>query len=320
MYFTYAQAQQIIEEKNSRVFSEADFSGKFPHEGVFKVDDMNEYHYTSYNYAGLDKPTERVMLESLAPTNYKEGDALEKTPTLYGQLLAVPKELIKALAQSGPRDSRVRARLATYEDFQRETKRTAYWRMDAECAAKLINGTSTATKYVGRTGKALFATNHVTLSNPSVTTSNLTANAALTETNVDDFITTLNSEVDDAGMPLPPPSDYTIWCAPGLGSDAWKVINTDKKVDTDFNTANRVYSMRNKIKVVEWKQLDLENGSAYTGWGVNSDRHSLMAMWWERPSQEKDSDITRNAIVYAVNSAFVTFHESPRGTVAALPS
>ena len=320
MYYTYAQAQQIIEEINDRVFDEADFDMEFPYNGTTKVDTMKRYQYVSYNIVGLDKPQERVMLQDVAPTNYKEGDALTKTPVLYGSLLAVPKELIRALAQVGPGDAAIAAKIGTYADFQREMKRTGYWRADSEAALKYINGTSTATKYVGRTGKALFATNHVTLSNPQTTWGNLTANAALTETNVDNFITDLNSEIDDRGMPLPTASSYTIWCSPSLAQDAWKVINTDKKMDSGDNTASHVYSMRDKIKIVEWKQLDLEFGDTYTGWGINSDRQSVMMKWWEKPYYEKDSDIKKNALIYAMHEAFAVFHESSRGSVAALPA
>lgn len=313
MFYTYAKAQTLISDLIDTVIDETDPDTEFAMNEVFKVDNMKRGEHVSYRVAGLDRPTERTILENLAPTNYKEGEKFTRKPIDWGAMLAVPNELIEDLADSGAGDGDIAARLGTYADFVREMKYCALWRADTECATKLVNGTSTASRYVGRDGDALFSTSQTSLGNPTFDQSNAMTGQSLTENNLMTAITALNTQRDDRGAFIRRAASYTLVTSPQLETTGWKILNTEQQTNSANNDKNRVYSMKGKIKHAVWNEL----GASYTGWFVLSDRHQIMWKWRKRPEFKKEPDLKTNSLAYGMTMRGVSFHESWRGAIGA---
>lgn len=315
LFYTYAKAQTLISDLIDEVIDEAN-PDDFPMNEVFNVSDMKRGEHVSYRVAGLDRPEQREYLEDLAPVNYKEGEKFTKKPLNWGAQLAIPKELIEDLADAGPGDGEIAARIGAYTDFVREMKFTGFWRADTECADKLTNGTSTAAKYVGRDGVALFSASQTSLGNPVITQSNVTSNLSLTENNLMTVITSIQTQKDDRGAQLRNPTKYTLVTGPALDTKGWQILNTDKQTDSANNTKNRVFSMKSSINQVCWKEL----GASYTGWFVLAEGHQVNFKWRKKPTFDKESDLSTNSLRYGMTMRGVAFHESWRKTAASIPA
>lgn len=316
LFYTYEKAQFLLESLYDEVVHESDPVETFAMNEVFKVDDFDRAAFTSYEIAGPGLPQERKMLEDLAPVNYEEGEPVTVRPFSWGGQMAVPQELIRMFAKFGENDSDTSAKIASYADFMKHMKFNGYRRADLECIDKLVNGTSTDPRYVGRDGEPLFSTNHATLGNPGRVQSNLTVNMSLTEANLMAVITALRTQKDHNGAPIKRGSGYTLVTGPALETQAWKILNTEGKMGSAENDKSRVYSMRKNINHVTWDEFD----SDFTGWFVFANKHGLRFKWMERPYFQKESHLSTNSLRYSMNESGRAFHTSWYGSYASLPS
>lgn len=316
LFYTYAKAATLLYDLIDTVIDESDPDAEFPMNDVFHVTNMKGPQYVSYEVAGLDRPEEREPLEDLAPVNYKEGEKLTKRPINWGAMLAIPNELVEDLAEVGPGDGEIAARIGTFADFTRQMKYTAFWRADTECASFLLNGTSTAARYADRYGDALFSATHTSLSNPSFDQSNVSNSVTLTENALNTAITALGTQKDQRGAFIRRPKTYTLVVSPQNETRAWQLVNSEKQVDSANNAKNRLYSMRDRIKVVTWNEL----GASYTGWFVFTNNHGLNWKWKKRPEFKKEPDLKTNSVAYGMTMRGVPFVESWRGAIGYLPA
>jgi len=317
LFYTYEKAQFILENLYDEVINESEPPTAFAMDTVFNVDNFKRATFVSYNVAGPGLPQERQMLEDLAPGNYSEGEPLTVRPFYFGLQMAIPTELIRIFAKFGDSDSETASKIATYADFMRQMKFNGYRRADLECINKLINGTSTASKYVGRDGEPLFSTTHAYIGEGSGTQSNLTVNLSLTEANLNMVITALSRQKDENGAPLDSSQGWTLVTGSALETKGWTILNTEKQTSSANNDMNRVYSMKSKIRHVVWQEFE----SDFTGWFVLvNGRHGLKYKWMDKPYFDKQSDLNTNSLRYSMNEGGRAFHTTWRGTYASLPS
>lgn len=316
LFYTYDKAQFLLESLYDEVVNDTDSPTKFAMDSVFKVSNFERATFVSYKVSGPGLPQERQMLQDLAAVGYNEGEPLTVRPFYWGGQMAVPQELIRILAKFGENDSETAAKIGTYADFMKQMRYNGFRRADLECVSKLINGTSTATRYVGRDGEPLFSTNHASLGNPARTQSNLTVNMSLTEANLNMVITALGNQKDDNGAPIATNEGWTLVTGPALETRAWTILNTDKKVGSAENDKSRIYSMRSKIDQVTWQEFD----SDYTGWFVFTKNHGLRFKWMDKPYFQKESDLSTNSLRYSMNEGGAAFHTTWYGSYASLPS
>jgi hypothetical protein len=191
--------------------------------------------------------------------------------------------------------------------------------VDLECALKLINGTSTATRYVGRDAVALFSASQVNLDNPPITQSNVSTATSLTETTLFNAITAIDTQRDDRGEFISTGKKYKLIYGPSNRRQALEILKTQGQVNTANNTVNTTKYL-GEIEGVEVKTLDRANGSAYTGWFVFNENHQLWYKWRERPTFDKSNDFDARALKYAVFFRGAHFHKHWAGTYGLPPS
>ena len=319
-YMTTAKAQTLISDLIDEVIEVTNPEGSFAFEKYMNVGDMMRGEEVNYRVAGFGLPLERDLLEDIDYDEPLFGEKQTIVPISWGRGFRVAKETIKDLADAGPFDGTNAAKLGQYADYTKRLKRKCWERVDLECALKLINGTSTNSRYVGRDGKALFSTSQTNLDNPPLTQSNLTTAASLTAPNVMTAITAIDTQRDDRGEFVSTGNVYSILHGP---TNRWKVIEITKtagQVDTANNTVNALKNAEITVKGVEIKTLDRANGSAYTGWFVQNDSHQLWYKWRDRPEFEKNVDFDANALKYKVTFRGASFHKDWRGIAGFPPS
>lgn len=315
LFFTYEKSQFLLEGTFDEIANDSNPPKKFPLEDVYHSGDFKRPVYTSYNIAPPGLPEERKMLENLAPVAPKTGEPFTVRPYYWGGQMAIPTELVRMLAKFGPNDGETAAMIGTYADFMRAMRYNHFRRAELERVNKLINGTSTATRYAGRDGEPLFSTNHAVLGTGG-TQSNLVVNMPLTEANVNSVISALSAQKDENGAPIDTNGRWTLVTGMALETQAWTLMNTEKKVGSAENDANRVYARRSKIDHV----VSYEIPADYTGWWVFAENHGLMWKWMDKPYFDKESHLTNNSIAYGSNSGGRAFHTTWRGSFASLPS
>lgn len=310
-YYTPAQAQAFLYELIDAAIDSEDPEPDYAYNDIFQVDDMTRGQYVNYRTGGLEKPQARQLLEDLAQVNYTEGELQTITPTSYGCQFGVPMELLKDIQDMGPTEGANLARIGTFADFTRRTKRNFYWRADIEAARKFLNGTSTAAPYVGRDGKAWFSATQTTLANPAITQSNVTTGASFTAANVMTAISSLRTQRDDNGAWMKRPTKIKVITSEANAWKADEIFDSEKQVDTGNNTINPLYKWRGKIQHIVWNELD----PTYTGWFVMADSASARFKWRDRPDFTKDVDNSARAVKYYAAARFALFHEHWLGVV-----
>lgn len=316
MFYTYDKAQFLLESLYDEVVNETVPVTRYKMNDIFKVSDYERATFVSYNVAGPGLPQERQMLQDVPPVSYNEGEPVSFPPFYWGGQMAVPTELIRIVAKFGESDSETASKIGTYARFMRDMKRNGHRRADLECLNLLINGTSTNTRYSGRYGEPLFSTNHTSIGDGGSDQSNLTVNMSLTEPNLNAVISALGTQKDENGAPIDHGDGWTLVTGPALETTGWKILNTEKKVGSAENDANRVYSMRSKIDHVVWPEIDAD----FTGWWVIAKNHGLHFKWMDKPYFDKQSDISTNSLRYSMNEGGRAFWTTWRGTYASLPS
>jgi hypothetical protein len=315
---TNQQAQTLISDLIDEVIEVTNPEGEFAFEEYMKVGDMSRAEEVNFRIAGFGMPQEREVLEDVDFDVPLYGEKQTITSIKYGRAFRVARETIKDLADAGPHDGVNAAKLLQFGEYTKRLKRKGWERADLECALKLINGTSTAAKYVGRDGKSLFSTSQTNLDNPPLTQSNLTTGAALTAANVMTAITAVETQRDDRGEFVSTSDKYKLIVPPSLRWKAIEILKTSGQVDTANNTINPLKGLN--ISSVVVKTLDRANGASYTGWFLQNENHELRFRWREKPTFQKDSNLTANSLEYAMFMQLAHYHADWRGIIGFPPS
>lgn len=278
---------------------------------VFHIKKMTRGQDKNYRIGGFGRPTERLKLADFDDVNLTEGEMQTTNPINWGFQFAVAEEDIQDLEDAGPHDGESVAKLVSYAEITERMKFSGFWRADTECAAKLINGTSTAARYVGRDGKALFSSTQTGLDNPPSVQSNVSTGVSMTPNNIMTDISAIETQKDDRGGWMRSSKTYNIVMGEQLRWTASEIFNTDKAVYSANNTANPLYDMRDKITRTIWKEL----GTSYSGWFTFGDRHTLEWLWRQRPKFSKDGDWAVNAIKYKMSMRGVARHKDWRHAI-----
>jgi hypothetical protein len=320
-YMTDQKATALIRDMIDEVIENTNPEGSFAFEQYMDVKPMTRAEEVTFDFGGFGLPEEREILEDADFDEPVFGNKLTFVPTSYGRAFRVAKETIRDLADSGPHDGVNAARLGSYADYTARLKRQGWERADLECALKLVNGTSTATKYVGRRSEALFATNHANLDNPQLSQSNLTTGAAFNATNLQTALTTLMTQRDDRGNYISAGNDFLVIVPPTYHWKAIEILKTAGQVDSANNNVNPLLKAGLKLDSITVPNLDRANGSTYTGWFVQDRKgHGLRFRWREKPQFDKAVDLIANAIQYAMFMRAGHYHATWYGIVGFPPS
>lgn len=316
-YMTTQKAQTLISDLIDEVIEVTNPAGEFSFEQYMNVGEFARGEEVNYRIGGMGLPLEREPLEDIDYDEPLFGEKQTIVPVNFARGFRVARETIDDLAQSGPYDGVNAAKLGSYGDYTKRLKRKGWERVDIECALKLINGTSTATKYVGRDAVALFSASQVNLDNPPLTQSNISSGASMTETTVFNAITAIDTQRDDRGEFISSGKKYTVIYGPSNRRQAMQIKNTQNQVETANNTVNVTKGLN--IEWVEVKTLDRANGSAYTGWFVTNENHQMWWKWREKPTFEKNVDFDARALKYAMFMRGAHFHKHWAGTYGLTP-
>jgi len=315
--YTYDDARFYLESLWDSFTNATDPPKRFTFEDVFKVDDFKRAVYTSYDGAGPGLPQEREMLQTLAGARYLKGDPMTWGPLYFGLQMAIPQELVDLLSRFGEGDSIVAGQIADFANFTKAMRYNGWRKVDLEALDVLLNGTSTDARHVGRRGEALFSTSHASLGNPAQTASNLSVNLSPNETNLNFVLNAMMTQKDENGAPIGDDGGtYTIVHGQALASKFWTLTNTKQKTGSAENDMSYIYSIRDRIKTVNWPELD----PGYTGWWVLGPKHGLRVKWMKKPHFDKQPEGKNNSIGYFMNQGARAFWEHWRDSYMVAPS
>jgi hypothetical protein len=312
-YMTTQKAQSLISELIDEVWEAETPETTATYPKVFNVGTFKRGEFVNYRVSGVGMPTERQLLEDI---DYDEPDFVDKqtiVPLNWGRGFRVAKETIEDLADSGAGDGVIAGKIGTYADMTRRWKRSCTYRVENECAARLLNGTSTATKYVGRDSLALFSASHATVKNPTVTQSNYGGALSLTENNLATAVTSLETQLDDAGFPIDTSGGYILVTSPYYARRARVILGTTKQLDSNNNNISSIAD--DNITPVVWKYL----GASSTAWFlISKNDNPLYWMWRLKPSYDQNVDFDAVASKYMVRMRGNSFHKDWRGIIGFL--
>lgn len=312
-YMTTQKAQSLISELIDEVWEAETPEQTAVYPKVFNVGSFKRGEFVNYRTSGMGMPTERQLLEDI---DYDEPDFVDKqtiVPLNWGRGFRIAKETIEDLADSGAGDGVIAGKIGTYADMTRRWKRSCTWRVENQCATRLVNGTSTASKYVGRDGLALFSASHATVKNPTTTQSNYGGALSLTENNLATAVTSLETQLDDRGDFIDTSGGYTLVVSPYYARRAKVILGTKGQVDTANNNISSIGD--DNISLVVWKYL----GASSTGWYVISkNENPLWWMWRLKPSYDQNVDFDAVASKYMVRMRGADFHKDWRGAIGFL--
>jgi hypothetical protein len=272
---------------------------------------MDRGEFKDYRIAGFGKFTERGELEDYSYDQYEFGETFTVTPRNWGTAFRVSEEVVEDLADS-PWGGEIRDKLGSYGDFVSRMKGSANWTVEDECTARLLNGTSTATKYVLRDGVAWFDT-HTTLKNPTLSQSNRATHASLSATTINNMATTLNLQVDDRGNYIKKGGRNTLVVSESDATRAWEIMNTQGQVDSLNNNVNVV--RKHKWNVVENPYLNVA-AATYAGYFVLREGvHGAVWFWRKKPVFARDNDFQAGAMAFRARFRGETYVRDWRGAV-----
>jgi hypothetical protein len=317
---TLQAARTLVSDLLDEVWEAEDPEPEFAYTKFMKVGTFKRAEQVNYRTGGFGMPVEREVLEDVDYDTPLFGETQRIVPLNWGRAFRIAEETLEDLADAGPTDATNAARLFTYGDWTKRLRRKCIERVDLECALKLINGTSTAAKYVGRDAVALFSASQVNLDNPPLTQSNINTAASFTAANLMTAITAIKNQRDDRGSYISTRKKFKLVHGSALTWKVIEVLKTSGQVDTANNTVNAIRHADLTIEPVEAMSLDRANGSQYTGWFLMNDAHELHWDWRKKPAFSKDGDFDANALKYKVTMRGNHYHKDWRGIVGHPPS
>lgn len=300
--FISTYLDQAWEAEDSRDLCYTDF---------MNVKSMPRGEYTDYRVAGFGKLVERGELEDIDYDQMEFGETKTVIPRNWGRGFKVSEEVIEDLADS-PWGGEIRAKLGAYGDCVSRWRRSADWTVEQECADLLLNGTSTAARYLLRDSVAWFGT-HTTLKNPTVSQSNLATHASLSATTLNNMVTTLNLQLDDRGDYISKSGKNILVVSESDATRAWEIMNTSGQVDSANNNTNIV--KKHKWTIVDNPYLNV-NAATYAGYFVLREGvHGATWFWRKKPVFAKDTDFDAIAMKYRARMRGVPYVKDWRGAV-----
>lgn len=287
------EAQTLIFNLLDSVYEIEGNSAKTTFDKFVKVGTMDRGQEINYRMAGFTKHVERAELEAIQYDQYEFGETQTIDPKNFGTGLRVSEEVVKDLQDAGASDPLNRAKLAAFSEVTRRFRRSANWTVEVECANIYLNGTATTAAYVGRDGKALFATDHVSLKNPPVTGSNLQTAASLSAVQIQSAITSLATHVDDTGNFLPISDSYKVMVSPYNLFRIQDILKTKGQVDSNNNNTNPLDNF--SITPVINQYLGASSKGFYV---IDDSVASTRWLWREKPNFSKEGDFDAVAMKF----------------------
>lgn len=312
-YWTKGQAINIIRDLIDEAWEAETPDQEACYPNYCNVDSFGRGEFVDIQIAGLGAPKERATLEDIDYDTYAVGPELRVIPANYGTGLRVAQEDIDDIADSGPWDGRNLALMGSYKDAMTRWKRSCTWKVEQIMADKILKGT-TAAAYAGRDGLALLSASHTTLKNPPQTQSNVTTGAQVSQANLYNAQTALDTQIDDKGDFIENTGGYVLLFGPTNQNRVAEILSTDRQLDTHNWNKNQVLNM--DIEPVKCKYL----GTSYTGWWlISKKRNPLWWKWRQKPKYDQNVDFDANALKYKCTMRGKAFHKDWRG-IAGYPT
>lgn len=309
---TINEANTLVSDYLDEVW-EAEDPPETVYDKIMKVTDMPRGQHVDYRMAGLGPLVENAELEDIDYDDVVFGEKLTITDRKWARGFRVSDYVLEDLADAGGMniDSELAAKLGTYADIVRRWKRSGHWVVERECADRLQNGTSTATKYVLRDAIAWFGT-HATLKNPTISQTNLATHQAMSANSIDAMITTVGLQLDDRGDYLSDTGGVTVVASQTDRSRLYEILKTKGQVDSANNNVNKLDQY--DIKPVVNRYLNLQAAS-YSGYFVLASGHSFKWLWRKKISFGQDTDFDANAKKYKARMRGEGYVKDWRGSI-----
>lgn len=269
-------------------------------------------------YSGLGKLTERDEVEDIDYDDILFGTPNTIRPTNWARGFRISEEAVEDLADS-PNSPIIRAKIGAYENVVKQWRRSAEWVVDEVMAARLLNGTSTATRYALGDGTAWFG-NHTTMRNPTLTQTNLASHVSMSATSLDRMITTMGLQMADNGDYMNQDGKMTLVVSATDATRAWELVNTSGQVDSANNNRNILDRYKGKLKIVVNPFLNVQAATFSGYFLLRDDTHGLYWFWRVKPKFAKDSDFDAIALKYRARMRGRDYVEDWRGAVGDIGS
>lgn len=305
-----SRAQTLISDLLDSAF-EAEKPAKTPSfEKYMNVKSMDRGEFVDYEVAGPGKLVEREELTDVDADEFTFGAKLTIRPKNFARSFAVSQEFLEDIADAGTKDGSNIAKLGSYVDYVRRSKRNAIWTVEEECIDLLDLGTGT-TKFTGRDGLALFSASHTTLKTPTVTQSNIDTGGALSATRLEAMTLLLDTQLDGKGDYIADDSGYILVHGPKIRDRVYEQLKTNGSVGNDYNNVNTIKQY--DIEPVEVKYLGASSVKYFL---LKKNVHTLTWLWRVKPEFAKEAIFNSIAQQYRVRMRGVAFASDYRGVVS----
>lgn len=311
--FTVDEAQTLVSDLIDQTFEVEGKNSTPVYEQFMNVDTLDRGEHTNFRVGGFSFFEEHFEGNDLEPDQLEMGEKQTIKPRNWGKLFEVSEYVIQDLADAGPDDGYNRGKLAALAEFTRRIKRAATWTVNRDCADLLLNGTSSAGRYAGRSSQALFTATHTDmLKNPPTTQSNLATGASMSQTQLENAIRAIDVQLDDTGNYIDDPDEgWIIVCSPQNMFRADEITRTRGQVDSANNNINTLDKF--KFTVVVNKYLGSSNVAFYV---LKKGVHKLNWLWRLKPQTKREGNFTAVSVMYRAVMRGVGFHTDWRGTYA----
>lgn len=253
-----------------------------------------------YRYAGLGKHTKTPELNPISYDNYEQGAKRTTTPDKYALGFRISRELLDDIANG----DRVKERLKAFKDITEQLRDSAEQTME-ELAAQVILQADSATATAnwvgaGSDGKALAATDHVTLKNPVATNSNKQTGASLSPLQLQSAITTMETMQSDEGYFQKLSKSAIVVAGPYWRHRLYEIVNTKQQIDSNNNNVSPLNDF--DIKVL----INPHIGASNKQFAVISkdDLYKVYYVMRQRPTFEQENDFEVKGRKYSSHFRF----------------
>jgi hypothetical protein len=308
--YSIYEAQTLISDYLDEVWDSAGARAKKPtFEEVFNIKNMDRGESVNYRTSGLGQFVQREELEDIEYDQLDFGEKQTIRPKNWARGFMVSEEVTEDVADSKGMGDDSRAKVGTYADVVSQWRRSANWTIENYCADLILNGTSTATDYVGRDSVALFGT-HTTLRTPTTSQSNLATHASLSANTVQTMITNMDTQLDDKGDFANDEGEDYLVVGPTNDFRAYEITRTKGQVDTMNNNVNPLGART--ITPIVWKYLGATHAGYYL---LRKGVHSLTWEWRKKPVFGRDGDFDKIAMKFRSRFRGARYFKDWRGII-----
>lgn len=231
------------------------------------------------------------------------------------QGIVVSEELLMDMEKN---DRVYQDKVKMLKNVNKEFKDTWQWTKEVICS-QFISQMTVTTKGTtwpgsGRDGLALASAAHTSIKNPPVTVTNLQTASTLNQLAIEEAITMLENQVDDAGRPQGPVTRV------GLLHGRWwdwrvaEILGTERQLDTANWNINPLVNKASKKRCEIVPILIPYLSSTSTKWAViDLKYHQLTRFQALDATFSRERDISTGAVIFKATGRFGIDHLSWRG-------